>query len=264
MPALDPILPHAAPLLLVVTRLGGLFVFTPLLANRTAPRRVRVMLALVLGTALYAGAPEAARTPHPADLVGLGAMLAGELLIGVVLGFLAALPIFALDLAGYVIGHQMGLGLGRVFNPELDSDADVTSQLLMYLGLGAFVALGGLEALFLSLAATLERVPPGAWRLDDLPLDLVVGVMGGGFDLALRVAAPALGIILLVMISLGFIMKSMPQINVLSIGFTIKILCGVGVVAVSLWAMQQAAGDEIVRVLGLADRWAHTPLEPGG
>lgn len=256
MPTVEPIVAHAVPLLLVVTRLGGLFMFTPLLANRSAPRRVRATLALVFGAALYAGVPAISQTPPETDLLGLLPLAAGELLIGVALGFIAAMPLFALDLAGYLIGHQMGLGLGRVYNPELDSDADVTSQLLMYLGLGVFVAMGGLEAAFLSLAATFEHLPPGAFRIDALPLDAVVSVLAGGFDLALRVAAPALGIILLVMIALGFIMKSMPQINVLSIGFTIKILCGVGVVTVSLWAMQQAAGDEIGRALGIADTWA--------
>jgi flagellar biosynthesis protein FliR len=48
----------------------------------------------------------------------------------------------------------------------------------------------------------------------------------------------------------------MPQINVLSVGFIFKILCGLGAVAVSLTAMQQAAGDEIHRVLAMVFDWA--------
>ncbi len=252
----ESILWQVLPLMLVVARVSGLFLFTPLLANRMAPRRVRAMMALVMGTALYAGLPGTARALPETDLLGLVALVAGELLIGAVMGFIAALPVFAMDLAGFIIGHQMGLGLARVYNPEVDADTDVLSQLLMYVGLGVFVSLGGLEALFLSLARTFERIPPGTFGVADAPLDTIVGVLTGGFELAIRVAAPALCIILLVMIAMGFMMKSMPQINVLSVGFTVQILCGLGVVILSLWTAQQAAGDEIVRVLELVDRWA--------
>ncbi len=256
MPIPESILWQVLPLMLVVARVSGLFLFTPLLANRMAPRRVRAMMALVMGTALYAGLPGASRALSETDLLGLVPLVAGELLIGAVMGFIAALPVFAMDLAGFIIGHQMGLGLARVYNPEVDADTDVLSQLLMYVGLGVFVSLGGLEALFLSLARTFERIPPGTFGVADAPLDTILGVLTGGFELAIRVAAPALCIILLVMIAMGFMMKSMPQINVLSIGFTVQILCGLGVVILSLWAAQQAAGDEIVRVLELVDRWA--------
>jgi flagellar biosynthetic protein FliR len=106
--------------------------------------------------------------------------------------------------------------------------------MLMYLGLGVFVSLGGLEALYLSLASTFERVPPGGFGLGMLPLDAIVGVVASGFELAIRVAAPAVCIIVLIMIAMGFVMKSMPQINVLSIGFTVKIIGGLLMVTLSL------------------------------
>lgn len=247
---------QVVPLMLVVTRVSGLFLFTPLLANRLAPRRVRAMLALTMGVAVYAGVPAAGRSPGEVDVLGLVPLVAGELLIGATMGFVAALPVFAMDLAGYLIGHQMGLGLARVYNPEIDADSDVLSQLLMYIGLGVFVSLGGLEAVFLALAAGFERLPPGSMTAAEVPLDAIVGVLAGGFDLAIRVATPALAVIFLVMIAMGFMMKSMPQINVLSVGFTVKILLGLLAVTLSLWAAQQAAGDEIVRVLNWIDAWA--------
>lgn len=255
MPLPEFLLWQIVPLMLVVARVSGLFLFTPILANRLAPRRVRAMVALVMGLAVYAGLPTGARSLPETDFLGLVPLVVGELLIGAVMGFIAALPVFALDLAGFVIGHQMGLGLARVYNPEIDADTDSLGQLLMYVGLGVFVSLGGLESLFLSLGSTFERIPPGGIGAADVPLDAIVGVLTSGFELAIRVAAPALCIILLVMIAMGFMMKSMPQINVLSVGFTVQILCGLGVVTLSLWAAQQAAGDEIVRVLEWAERW---------
>jgi flagellar biosynthetic protein FliR len=258
MDPIGPIAWHIVPFLLVVTRLGGLFVFTPLLANRGVPRRGRAMLALALGAAVYAGVPAAARAAPDVGLFVLPALLLSELLIGVAIGFVASLPIMAMDVGGFIIGHQMGLGLARAYNPDADVDTEILGQLLMYLGLGAFLALGGLEAVFLALAHTFERVPPGAFAVDRLPVSPLVGVLTGGFELAIRVSAPSLAIIVLLLIAMGFVSKTMPQINVMSVGFTVKIVFGLLILAASLAAIQQAAGDHVADTLRQVADWGRT------
>ena len=257
MPAFEHILPHVAPFLLVAFRLAGLFVFTPVLANRSLPARARVVIVVMLAAALYPMLPTLAQVAPDAGVADLAPMIVRELLVGLIMGFIAALPIHALDLSGLLVSHQMGLGLARVYNPELESDTDTTGQLIMYMGLGAFVAMGGLEVLFLSVADTFRFVPLGGGAgPTQVPLDLIVGLIGSGFELAIRVAAPVLCIIFLLMIAMGFVTKTMPQINIMSVGFTVKILAGIGMLAVSLTAMQQATGEEIQRVLRLAVGWA--------
>ncbi len=256
MPALEHILPHLAPFLLVAFRLAGLFIFTPVLANKLLPRQFRALLVVMLAVALYPMLPSGVQIAPELGLAGLAPMVVRELLIGLIIGFIASLPIHALDLAGYLISHQMGLGLARVYNPELEADTDITGQLVMYLGLGAFVAVGGLEVVFLCLAGTFRNVPIGGAGVEQVPLDMIVGLLTSGFELAVRVAAPVLCIIFLLMIAMGFVSKTMPQINIMSVGFTIKILFGLGMLAASLGAMQHATGDEIQRVLRLATGWA--------
>src|SRR5258708_11073923 len=108
-------------------------------------------------------------------------------------------------------------------------------------------AVGGVEGSYMALVSTFKNVAVGAFALDRVPLDAIVGVITSGVELAMRVAAPVLAIVFLLMISLGFVMKTMPQINVMSVGFTIKILFGVGMLAASLTAMQRATSDEIER-----------------
>ncbi|MCC6660879.1 MAG: flagellar biosynthetic protein FliR [Phycisphaerales bacterium] len=250
MISLGPILWHAAPFVLVLTRLGGLFVLTPLLANRSVPLRARALLAIVLSAALYPTIPAAAQAPPDTSLLMLAPMVAGEFLIGLLIGFTAAIPIMAMDLAGFVVGYQMGLGLARAYNPEADADTDLLGQLLIYVGLGAFLALGGLEAVFSSLARSFAHMPPGHLALTDLPIQSLLAVLTSGFELAIRVSAPALGIIMLLLIAMGFIMKTMPQINVLSVGFSIKIIFGLLMLTAALPAVQQAAATGITSALG--------------
>lgn len=249
---------HAVPFTLVVFRLAGLLVFTPLLANRSLPRRFRVMIAVMLAASIYFWLPPGARIAPEIDLVGLAPLVASELLIGVVIGFLAGLPILAMDMAGYLMGHQMGMGLARVYNPEMGADTDVFGQVLMYVGLAVFVTLGGLDAAFLALVSTFDNVPVGSFALDRAPLEAVVGVISSGFELALRVAVPVLCIVFLMMIAMGFVTKTMPQINVMSVGFTLKMLGGIAMLTASLATMSEAAAAEVERVMQMVVGWGRT------
>jgi flagellar biosynthetic protein FliR len=258
MLTLEPLLSHLVPFTLVVFRMAGLFVFTPVLANRSMPAKFRAMLALLFGAALYPIVPSTAQVAPDVSLAGLLPLVLSETLIGVVIGFLAGLPILALDMSGFLMGHQMGMSLGRVYNPDVGSDTDSFGQILMYLGLATFLSVGGLEVCYLTLASTFKNVPVGSFAAGRVPLEAVVGAVASGVELAIRVAAPVLAIIFLLMIALGFVMKTMPQINVMSVGFTVKILFGIAMLAVSLVAMQRATGEEIERVLRVVVEWGRS------
>jgi flagellar biosynthetic protein FliR len=244
--------------MLVVSRIAGLLVFTPLLANRSLPRRFRAMIAVMFSAAIYPLLPASVQIDPHASLFELAPLMLSELLIGITIGFLAGLPIIALDMAGFLMGHQMGMGLARVYNPDMGVDTDVISQILMFLGIATFIALGGLEASFSAMVSTFSRVPVGGFDVDRMPLETIVGVIASGVELAIRVALPVLCIVFMLLIGLGFVMKTMPQINVLSVGFSIKILFGLGILAAAIAAVQHAASDEIDRVLKLIVSWGRT------
>lgn len=258
MPAYELLLAHVVPFMLVVARMAGLFVFTPLLSNRAVPRRFRVMIAVMLAAAIYPVLPSHMQVEPAIDLAGIAPMVLSELLIGVTIGFLAGLPVVAMDMSGFMIGHQMGMNLARVYNPDAGTETDVFGQVLMYVGLATFLALGGLEAAFVTLVSTFRNVPIGGLAIDRAPVQLVVGVISSGVELAVRVAAPVICIIFLLLIAMGFVMKTMPQVNVMSVGFTIKILFGIGMLAASLVAMQHATSDEIDRVLRIVVEWGRS------
>jgi flagellar biosynthesis protein FliR len=147
-----------------------------------------------------------------------------------------------------------------VYNPDTATDTDVLGQVLMYVALASFLAMGGMEALFIALLSTFERLPVGSFQIALLPLDTVVGVLSSGMELGVRVAAPVVAIVFLLMIAMGFVMKTMPQINILSVGFTVKILFGLGMCAVAVGSMHQAVQGEIDRVLRLVLEWGRAGL----
>jgi flagellar biosynthesis protein FliR len=101
-------LPQFEAFLVLVSRIGGLLAALPVLSGRTVPMKVKIALVLVLGAAL---APVIRVPPVPHDPVLLAAGLAGEMAVGLTIGLAVRLFFGALELAGEMIGVQMGFGV---------------------------------------------------------------------------------------------------------------------------------------------------------
>lgn len=256
MLSFEAIFEHAVPYMLVLTRLGGIFLAAPGIGGAIVPMRIKALLLVMFTAAIYPTISVSSLTPPDTSLIMLMPIVATELLIGMTIGLVAMLPLMGMQLAGMIAGYQMGLAMARAFDPNSGTDSVVIGQLLFYLGFGAFLTMGGLDHLFLAVAHTFERVPIGGFWFDQTPLDMVIGTLSASFELGLRVAAPIVTVIMLIMIAMGFIMKTMPQINVLTIGFAIKIVVGLMIMAVSITVLERVAADEIARVLALLQDWA--------
>lgn len=253
---IDPaILGHAVPFALVLFRLAGLFVMAPLLTSVVVPMRHKALLAMMLAAATYPVVLTRVAIPAAADLPALVPMLLAEAMIGLVVGALASLPLLCVEMSGVIAGHTMGFGLARVYNPEADLDADVLGQLLMYIATGVFIAAGGLEQLFAGVLRSFDRVPLGTFASGKAPLDLFVGVLGSGLELALRVAAPVVGICLLLIVALGVVGKTLPALNIMTVGFTIKLVVGILIVVLALHAIRDAVGEHVGGALAQVRGW---------
>jgi flagellar biosynthetic protein FliR len=259
---------HLVPFALVAFRVMGLFLAAPLIAGAAVPARVKVLLAVTLAAAVYpivaTGGPGGGPTgiaPASVGLFALVPMIAFEAAIGAAMGFLAGMPMHAANFAGFIMGHQMGLTLARTYDPTSEVETDLISQLLYILAAGAFLAIGGLEALFLGVATSFERIPAGGFRPDLTPLDIAVGLMGSSLELALRVSAPVLGIVSLILVALGVLGKTLPQINAMTVGFMLKIILGLTMIALGIVAMEEAIVEDVQRTLHGVLAWWDT-VEP--
>jgi len=257
VPLIEPILGHVVPFALVATRLIGLFVFAPILTSVSIPMQARVLLAFMLAAAVYPSIP-VHYADVPLDLFGLAPLLVSETLIGVCVGVIASAPVMVLQLGGHVAGFQMGLSMATIYNPEFETNSDVMGETLFYLGFAVFLTVGGLEATYGALLTTFERVPLGGMAVSSVPMETYVGLAGSGFEMALRVSGPAMAMVFLILVAMGFVMKTMPQINVMSVGFAIKIIVGLLATAMSLQVVSNGAAAEAVRVLTVLGEWARS------
>lgn len=238
----ESILALLVPFALVLTRLSGLFLLVPVFTARGAPRRFRASLAMVLALAMtpmaMSGGGGMEAVPEW-SVFDLPLALVLELAIGAVIGLVAMIPIAAMDMAGTIMGHQMGFGLARVYNPDLNAESDSLGQLLMLVATAVYLSMGGLEACFVSIANSFSTIPPGGLSGGATLLEVFLGTVASGTDLAIRVSAPVVAIIALLLLVSAILMKTIPQLNVMSVGFTVKIVAALAALATAMPAVHE-------------------------
>ncbi len=224
--------------LMVLFRLSGIFIFAPVLGSNLIPARVKVFLVLTLSLCVY---PMLLEAPRPAaahlgafnaetmSLWALGGQIAVELLLGLAIGYAASLPLVAMQIGGHLIDQQMGLGIAGVYNPELEEQSGIIGEVFFLFALALFVIAGGHRMMLMTLIGSFDRIPLGGFAGIASLVDLMLGLLQVMFELAVRVAAPITALLFLVTVAMGFIARTVPQFNILSVGFSIRILASTAV-----------------------------------
>ena len=234
---------QTAGFILVMGRVGPLFVLGPLFALRMIPVRVRVIVAVALAVGLAPVALGDAKVPT--DIGPFAELLVKEILVGFAFAFAIGVVIYALQVAGSLLDLFLGFSLGGLIDPLTGVNSTVLAQFYAMLGLLIFVAIGGEQFVIQGLARTYDVVP-----LDVLPsLGALVGTVDaaflGLFRSALEVVAPVLIAVTITDAAFGIVTRVVPQLNVLSVGFPAKIAVGLVVLAASLPFLGGWLGEEL-------------------
>jgi flagellar biosynthesis protein FliR len=242
----------------VLARVSGLVITAPTFTGSYIPRQVRVFLAVGIALVLMPTQWNA-RLDAPANLPDFAILMAGELLIGMVLGLGIAILMSGLQLAGQVIAQMSGMALADVLNPGSETELPVFSSMLYMVALAVFVVIGGHRALIDSLMGTFAAFPIGHGGAIGSLGETVSTLMSESFSLGLRAAAPAMVALLLATLVLGLIGRTLPQLNILVLGFGINTLVTLAALVVSVgavaWLFQEYFDPALKTLLdGLAGR----------
>jgi flagellar biosynthetic protein FliR len=218
--------------LLALFRVAGMMVFAPLFGSVKIPKRVRALLAIVLAFGLMPVVQVPAALP--ASSWSLAVAIGGELVFGLVVGKIMSLVFTAAQWAGEIIGQQMGFSLGEVFDPSFGAAGNIIGDLYFMLTLVVFLTLRGHHAMLRGLAASFDVLPPLSVGMSATLLSSVAGTMQSAAILAFQLAAPMLVTMLVVDMVLGFLGKTIPQLNIMTAGLSVKSLIGMTVLALGL------------------------------
>jgi flagellar biosynthesis protein FliR len=199
--------------MMVLCRCGAAVMLLPGLAEDGPPATMRVGIALGLTVLLV---PEVApRLPSmPDDFVHLAGLLAGELLAGGILGWLARTVALALPAAGQIV--SLSTGLSSVLQPDQNFGAQSASLGRLFgIGVPVLIFGTGLYALPLqALAGSYEALPSGQLPPCADLMEVVLRAVGAHMTLALRLAAPFVLMGAIWQVGLGLLSRLVPQLQI--------------------------------------------------
>jgi flagellar biosynthetic protein FliR len=211
---------------LLVARVGGFWATAPVLGSQAIPGAVKAPAVAVLALAMVPVARGSA-PQLPTDLVPYAGLVARELALGLTMGFLARLVLVAVEVGGQLIDVQLGFSVVSVLDPAMGEALPLWGGFLLMAALLVFLLVGGDHLLIGALAASYRALPVGA----PLPLAAASGAafaaLGWACAAALALAAPLLGVGLIVNLALGLLGRAAPQLNVFATALPVQVLVGI-------------------------------------
>lgn len=245
---------------LVLMRLTGLFLAAPFWSSRMFPAAVKISLCLFLAVVLL---PTVDGSRVPASAVPLALAGAGELAWGALAGFAASLCFAAVQMAGYYLDFELGVGIANVVDPTFGAPVPVAGTFLYLVCLVVFLGADGHHLLLAALVRSLQIIPPGAVVLTPAAAQGLVVQAGAMFVLGLQLAAPLVVPMFLANLALGLVSRTVPQMNIFVVGLPLKSWLGVLFLALALPAYVSAFGGWQQRVAEALLR-VMTPAPGGG
>lgn len=211
--------------LLTFFRISLVLFLLPFFGGTSIPNTVKAALCLVLSLAFFPrlSFPGSMLPAHPMNIL---VMFLGELVLGLVLGLCVNFIFAAVRTGGQLVGFQMGFAMVNVVDPDTGTSGAVTSHFLYMVALLTFLSLNGHLYLLRALTLSFDLVPPGGLLISSTLADNVLGFSGKMFSLAVRIAAPVTAAIFLVDLALALVGRAAPQMNILMLGFPLKIATG--------------------------------------
>ncbi len=242
------LLTKAAIFTLILGRIGALFATAPIFRLQTVPTQVRALLAIavsMLVMPLYADLSYVS----PWNLFAFGGLLVNEILVGLLLGLGMQILFSGIQVAGQVVSQLSGMSLAEVSNPTFEGGSSVFAELFNFVTLAVFVALGGHRMVMGALLDTFQWAPPGRCLLGESYAEVLVGILQQSFHLGLRASAPIMIALLLSTLVLGLVSRTLPQINVIAVGFGLNSLLTLGALFISIgavaWTFQEPIADTL-------------------
>lgn len=218
---------------LILIRVSVVLFFFPLFGSKMLPALVKIGLALVLTLVFI---PSVQIDPNrfpatPMDGVILGV---SELIMGLILGLSVNLFFAAIQLAGKMVGFQMGFAIVNVLDPQSGMQVSIIDQIGYWVALLTFLGLNGHHVFISALGESFEMVKLGSLALQSGMFSSVLSMAADIFSLAVKIGAPAFAALLFTSAAFGISAKFAPQMNILIAAFPVKIVVGLIFFSLSL------------------------------
>lgn len=241
-----------SPILWPFLRVLAVFTAAPIFSSRAFPLRARIALAFLIAYAAQASMPN---QPFIGlnDPQALGTVVQ-QVGIGLAIGFTVRLVFAAFELAGQVVGFQMGLGFAAFFDPSTSAQSSAMGRFYANMAALLFVVLNGHLMVLMAVIHSFTAFPVdqnfiqalGTMKLYSLGADL--------FASAFWIALPVIAMLMFANLALGIVSRVAPQMNIYAIGFPVTLAVGLIGVAATLPMLEQPFSALMERMMEIFAR----------
>jgi flagellar biosynthetic protein FliR len=244
-----------------LSRILGLLATAPVFNNAALPVRVRLIAGLAITLAVAPALPPLPAIPA-SSWIGLIVLLE-QIMIGVLLGFALRITFAAVDIAGELIGLQMGLGFATFFDPTSGGQTPVIAEFLGLMTALIFLSLNGHLLALTVLAESFTLLPVSTTPIHAAAFSSLLTWSTTLFSTGLLLALPLITALLIANIALGVLARIAQQLNLFAVGFPVTLALGFLVLMLSLpfiGAALEGLFTSGFRAMGMIMRVGGTPL----
>ena len=225
MISLNISLPQLQLFFLVFLRVGAILMSIPVFDSKSIPLFFKVALAFTTSMALF---PILDLEPLPliTNIFAMGVSVAGEILLGLVIGFSVKLIFAGIQLAGQLAGYQMGMALANVMDPSSSQQVPLLAQFNNLIALLIFITINAHYWFIRGLAHSFQLVPPLNVNFSGSLLEHLIKMSGNMFVIGIQIGAPVIASLLITSVAFGLIARTVPQMNVFIVAMPLKIAVG--------------------------------------
>ena len=236
-------------LLLASLRVGSFLVSAPFFGGRMVPLQIRIVFSFCLGFWIL----DAVKFPELSVLLSasLVPLVLQEIFIGLTVGLTLNICFAAAGLAGEKIAATSGLAFASQVDPTGGGQSPVISQILILFLILTFFAINGHLIVLSVLYKSFEFYPVGQFTAYGNLVGAGIAASDILFKSAAVIVLPIVVVLLFVNISIGFITKSAPQLNLFSFGFPMTLIGAFFILFYSVDAIAFALKDLIQKILDL-------------
>lgn len=226
-----------SPLVWPFLRTLALFTSAPVFSSKAVPARAKIALAFFVALAAQPSL-EGQPVININDAAAFGAVLQ-QVGIGLTIGFTIRVVLAAVELAGEVVGFQMGLGFASFFDPTIGGQSSAVARFFGQMALFMFVVMGGHLMVLMTVIQSFIAFPVDQNFLRALPQMRIYDLGADLFASGLWIALPMVGMLMFANLALGIVSRVAPQMNIYAIGFPITLTVGLVGMAATLPMLDQ-------------------------
>ncbi|TWH48612.1 flagellar biosynthetic protein FliR [Sporomusa sp. KB1] len=219
--------------LLIFARLSGIFSSAPIFGAKNVPLIVKAGLSLLISYILLPLLIQS-NLVIPDAVLSYMAVVIGEFLIGLIMGFACSFIFYGIQMAGTLLDTQIGFGMVNVIDPQFGQQVPLVGNFKYILAILVFLTSNSHHLFLSAIVYSFTSIPVTRGLFRPELANIVVDMVGDIFIIAIKISLPVVVAILLTDVALGILARTMPQMNIFVVGMPGKIIVGIFVLSLAL------------------------------